>query len=518
MAQSTELIEALRAPRAYPHPVMAVQVVETHISWVLLTGQFAYKIKKPVELGFVDFSTLERRRVACELEVTLNRRLAGDLYVGVVPITADGPRLAGTGHTIEYAVQMRQFDPSHTLDHLIETRDLAPDMFVEFAHRLARFHAGLPGADPAQPYGQPKALAAGARDNLRELAATPFGETHREQLADLASWTASRADELASLMTARKAAGLVRECHGDLHLGNLVAQGERCVAFDCLEFNPDLRWLDVMKEVACLVMDLLAHRRSDLAFTFLNSYLEISGDYAGLETLRFYLVYWALVRSKVCALTGPPSSARGAADPTARAQAYLDLAHELVRPARPRLLLTHGLSGSGKSWLAAALAARLPAVWLRSDVERKRLAALPADARTHAELDQGLYSAAMTRQVYRRCGELAQPALVDGWSVIVDAATLKAWQRATLRAVATELGVPFRILHCDADAGVLEQRVARRQAEAQDVSEAGLDVLHHQQASAEPLSATEHAEALTIATDRPLDWSALLAEIARPTG
>ena len=516
MAHPTELIVALQAPHAYPHPVTTVTVVETHISWVLLTGEFAYKIKKPVELGFVDFSTLERRRAACELEVTLNRRLAADLYIGVVPITSDGPRLAGTGDPIEYAVQMRQFDPNHTLDHLIETGELAPSMFAEFAGRLARFHAGLPGADPARPYGEPTALAAGARDNLRELATTPFGETHREQLADLATWTAIRADKLAPLMTARKAAGFVRECHGDLHLGNLVAEGERCVAFDCLEFNPELRWLDVMKEVACLVMDLLAHQRPDLAFTFLNSYLASSGDYAGLATLRFYLVYWALVRSKVCALTGPPSSARGAADPVARAQAYLDLAHELMTPRQPQLLLTHGLSGSGKSWLAAQLAPRLPAVWVRSDVERKRLAALPADARTHAELDQGLYSAAMTRQVYRRCGELARPALVDGWSVIVDAAALKSWQRAALRNIAAELDVPFQILHCQADSSVLQQRVARRETQAQDVSEAGLNVLRHQQTHAEPLSAAERAEALAIATDQPLDWPALLDGIAQP--
>ncbi len=519
MGQAPELIEALLSADPYPHPVGPIQLIETHISWVLLTGEFAYKIKKPVELGFVDFSSLAKRRDACELEVALNRRLAGDLYLGVVAIAgaAETPRIAGSGPVMEYAVKMRQFVPDDTLDHLIETTDLQPALLESFAARLAEFHSRLPGAAADAEYGRAAKIAAEAGANLDQLAATAFGQANGLTLAALRRWSAAQAEALAGFMTTRKTAGFVRECHGDLHLGNLVVLEGQCVAFDCLEFSAELRFVDTIDEVAFLVMDLLAHRRPDLAFTFLNRYLELTGDYAGLQALRFYLVYRALVRSKVWALTGPPSSARSAANPQGRARLYLELAQELAHGARPRLLLTHGLSGSGKSWLSERLCRRLPALRIRTDIERKRLLNLPAAARSGAAPAQGPYTSAVTQAVYQRCGQLARAPLADGWTVILDAAALQRWQRTLAARVAADMQARFCIVHCQAQPDALRKRLKHRQRANADPSEADLEVLAYQLQHAEPLSPDEELRAVPVATDQPLDWPRLLAAIERAT-
>ncbi|HMB72586.1 MAG TPA: phosphotransferase, partial [Gammaproteobacteria bacterium] len=330
---------------AYPHACREIDVIETHISYVMLTGEIAYKIKKPVSFPFVDFSTLEMRRQSCHDELRLNRRLAQQLYLEVVPIggTPQRPRVGATP-AIEYAVAMVQFDPEQTLDKLLRRVAIDPVAIQELAAQIASFHAELDPVDGHAP-GET------ALSNLAALREEIDGSADR-RLAAIGDWLTERAAALAADFRQRASEGFIRECHGDLHLGNLVQIGDRIQAFDCIEFNKALRSIDTLDEVAFLFMDFLAHERAHLGFEFLNRYLERTGDYAGMRVFRFYVVHRALVRAYVRALAVSLRDRNGA-------QPYLDLAAELVEPNTPLLVITTGLSGSGKTTVTDALIGRL---------------------------------------------------------------------------------------------------------------------------------------------------------------
>jgi predicted kinase len=307
----------------------------------------------------------------------------------------------------------------------------------------------------------------------------------------------------------RQRAGAVRECHGDLHLANLVLLDGELTAFDCIEFDPALRWIDVMNDVAFLTMDLKAHGRSDLAHRFLDDWLQQSGDHAGLAVLRACEVYRALVRARVGLLRAAAVGARSAAGQPD----YLACAEQLAAAnagVGPRLLITHGLSGSGKSTVAAELVALAGAIRIRSDVERKRLFGLAPRQRS-AGLGLDIYSPEATRRTFERLAACARTALQAGYPVIVDAAFLRRAERLVFRALAAELRVPFSILHCRASEAQLRARVAARHAVQADASEADLAVLERQLASHEALDGEERALALVVDTESALDAAALMA-------
>jgi aminoglycoside phosphotransferase family enzyme/predicted kinase len=503
-AAGDELLQGLRRPDAYPHPVDRIRIIETHISWILLTGQFAYKVKKPVRLGFLDFSTLDARHQACNEELRLNRRLAPDLYLAVWGIDGapHAPRLGPGGSPFEYAVRMRQFPDDAVLDRQLDQGRLGLADMEALARTIADFHRELEPAHAGSPWGEPESVWAPIAESLDELEARPelAAQAVRLRTACQGEFEARRA-----ALSARRLAGLVRECHGDLHLGNLVRLGDHLTAFDALEFDPALRWTDVMCEVAFLVMDLSVHQRPDLAWRFLNSYLAVTGDYPGLEMLRLFLCYRALVRAKIAALR-----------PAGVAPA-LELLRWAADPglAAPRLIVTCGVSGSGKTWLARRLADALPAVHLRSDVERKRLFGLEALARSGSGLGRGLYAPGATEATYRRLGELAAAALTAGFPVIVDATCGRATQRAPLIDLARRLGVPCTLLHCTANPGVLRARVEARARAGADASEADLDVLDRQLRRFEPPDAAEGSPVLVVDTAASPDAQDILVRLRR---
>jgi aminoglycoside phosphotransferase family enzyme/predicted kinase len=502
------LREQLRSQCSQP-----VTLIETHISWVLLAGERAYKVKKPVRLPFVDFSTLDARRRFCELELRLNQRLAPQLYLEVLPVcgTPASPRLGGAGEPIDYAVCMRRFAAGALLSEQWAAGRLQARQIEQLADALAAFHERAPVAEAATPWGTPAQIVQAARDvlgSLQPLVAAGAIDTLR-------GWLAERKRTLTPVWTERRATGAVRECHGDLHLANAAQVGDEVLAFDCIEFDPAMRWIDVASDLAFLTMDLQAHGRSDLAARALDAWLQRSGDFAALRVLRFYEVYRAMVRALVAALrASQPSAPDAAAVPPQPADADPDhlafaLAAAQARPA-PRLLITHGLSGCGKSSVALQLLERTGAVRLRSDVERKRLFGLGALERSAARsLD--VYTAHATRRTFDRLAELARTALRAGWPVIVDAAFLHRGERRAFRALAAELGVPFAILHCHAPEAVLRERVAARSAAGNDASEADVAVLQRQIDAHEPLDADERAIALEVATDGAVDAAALAA-------
>jgi aminoglycoside phosphotransferase family enzyme/predicted kinase len=494
--------------------VSRIEVIETHISTVLLTGEFAYKIKKPVDLGFLDFTTLERRRRCCEDEVRLNRRTAPGIYIDVVPIggTLEHPVVGSGGPAIEYAVRMRQFAPDSTLDALLQRGTFSPAHVDDLASSVAAFHARIAVASPETRHGSPERVWAAVLDNFRQISAHE-GDT--AELARLQTWSEAEFAGLRGLLEERRRGGFVRECHGDLHLRNVALIDGRPVPFDCIEFSDALRWIDVISEVAFSVMDLLEHGARALAFRFLNGYLEASGDYAGVALLRFYLVYRALVRAKIAAIrAGQPDLQR-----QARMQArdeleqYVRLAGTLTERGGASLLITSGVSGSGKTSVARSLAESLGAIGLRSDVERKRLHGLAATARTGAGIGAGLYGPDASAATYGRLAELARALLPSRFPVIVDAAFLRRTERDALRKVAREAGAQFLIVACNAPPEVLRERVLVRERVGQDASEATVAVLERQIETREPLAPEELADAIACEASAAAGSAALLGKV-----
>ncbi|TAM34182.1 MAG: hypothetical protein EPN61_17430 [Burkholderiaceae bacterium] len=472
-----QTIDSTALVRALAHALDA-QLIETHISWVLLAGDTAYKIKKPVRLPFVDYGTLQARRQFCEEEVRLNRRLAPSLYLGVTRITGtlEAPVLDGPGPTLEYAVRMRRFAPGALFSEQIDAGRLAAGDVDRLAALLADFHERTPSAAAASRFASAecrRSAALAAFDGVQALASDT-------EHAALRAWLEAQAAILAPLWTSRKANGRVRECHGDLHLANVVSLDGTIAAFDCIEFDPALRWIDVLDDAAFVVMDFAARHRRDFAFRFINGWLDRTGDHDGLPGLFFSVVYRALVRAQVEHLRGTDGTA---------ARNYLDIALAWTQRGNARLFITHGLPGSGKTFVSQRLLEREGAIRLRSDVERKRLFGLGMleDSRARG---LNLYDATASARTYGYLFKMARIALQAGFPVILDAAFLRRAERTEALALARALDVPFSIVACEASLPVLRARLLARQG---DASEADIAVLNGLSALAEPLTDKERA-------------------------
>ena len=518
------LVAALLDPACYPHPAAGIRVIETHISWVLLTGTYAYKIKKPVNLGFVDFTTLGLRRHYCEEELRLNRRFAPALYLEVVSIRGNShaPRIGGDGPVLDYAVKMREFPQEALASRRIGGGRLGATEIDALAALVAEFHAGAPAAGPAGRFGTPDAVLSAALQNFEQM--LPLARTAQEDctLRALRLWTEREHDARRDAFARRQREGFVRECHGDLHLGNIAMIDGRLLPFDCIEFNDEFRWIDVMSEVAFLAMDLDDRGRRDLAWRFLNRYLEATGDYAGIPMLRFYLVYRALVRAKVHLMRSrQPGLLRGERSRLSRAfRDYVRLAARYAAPDRAALLITHGLSGCGKTTATQSLVEHHGAVRLRSDLERKRLHGVASLSSSGSGLASGIYTKEAGAATYRRLGELAQEILHAGFSVVVDATFLGRSERDAFRAIAERLDAPFLILDFHAPPEVLRARIAERLARADDASEADLLVLERQIATHEPLTPAEMAMTVVLDGTSPVSaamWVPVKQSLLRRT-
>ena len=517
-----QFVEGLRG-RLAQQTGRPVGLLETHISWVLLTGEFAYKIKKPVDLGFLDFTTPEVRKHYCDEELRLNRRLAPDLYLDVVAIrgTPAAPTLDGDGPVLDHAVRMREFAQDALLPRVLERGALTAALVDDLAAEVATFHRRIEAAPADGPYGVPADILHYAVQNftqVRRLDDFP-GDAHA--LSGLESWTSAAYAALRPVLAERRRDGFIRECHGDLHLGNIALVGNRLTIFDCLEFNPELRWIDTMSEAAFLAMDLADRGHPDLSHRFVSAYVEATGDYEGVAVLRFYLVYRAMVRAKVACLRALPL---GAGTPRAalldECQGYVDLARHYAAPSRGAVVITHGLAGSGKSTLSQALVEALGAIRVRADVERKRLHGLAANDRSGSAIGADLYAADATERTYARVAEAAGRVAEARHVAVADAAFLRRAHRDRFRSLAATLGVPFVIVDCTAAESTLRARIDARARRGNDPSEADAAVLDHQLRTQEPLAADEMPFVLRHengwAPDdgpEPAWWSALAARL-----
>ena len=513
-------LDAIRNPATYPHPISEVRLIETHISWVVLTGDWVYKLKKPVSLGFVDFSTLELRHAACLEEVRLNRRTALSLYDGVVELrdNAGVPRFGGTGPILEYAVRMRQFAQEELLEQRLARNELSTGIIDELATEIADMHRQAAIAEARSPFGEPEAIRAAVRACLSVLERTSLTDELRKRLDELTDWTEHEWNRLKATLILRKQQGHVRECHGDLHLGNLVFYCGKPTPFDCLEFNAQLRWIDEMSDIAFLIMDLHDRDASPDAWRVLNGWLEQTGDYEGLAVLRYYLAYRALVRAKVAAirLSQPELSVVEISRQHEQLESYVVLATRLSGHGQPAIIIMHGVSGSGKSHVAKALASSLGAIQIRSDVERKRLAGAwpPNSNSTPSTTEATLYSTESNRRTYSRLLSLVRTIVASVYPVIIDAAFLRRADRMEFAVLAKNLEVPFAIVACSAPESVLLNRIEQRNTTRRDPSDANANVFRSLCSTVEALQPDERPNTVDVDTSRN-DLSKVVQSIQR---
>jgi uncharacterized protein len=519
-ASLPDQLAGLLQPRAYPHAVDAVTLVETHISWILLAGEFAYKIKRPVCFPFIDLRLLERRSYFCREELRLNRRFAPQLYLDVcaVTITAGEARIGGTGELVEHAVKMRRFRRADELDNLLARAQIEPEELASFGRELAAIHSRLPVAELPAPWGDPRTVHTVILKNLEECAQASAIFGCASEVRAMGPGFERRLEAALPWMSNRREGGRVRECHGDLHAANVVRLESRLVAFDCMEFEPAFRWIDVAEEIGFLLADLDARGYPRHAWAFLDGYLAQSGDYQACRLLPLYEAHRALVRAKVTALSQAGSGAASLDDiGRPRYRAYLDCATRALAGKRPTLVLMSGLSGSGKTWLAHRLAPALGAVHLRSDVERKRLAGLAEHSRSGAAVGKGLYSRELSRQVYQHLARVAEDVLAGGYAAIVDATFSRREERGVFRELARRLGVAACLIHCRAPHEVLMSRIVERYAQAADASEADVAVLDWQKEHWEPIGTDEQWAVIAVETAHA-ELSELLGRIGALKG
>ena len=510
-------LKALQHPDFYPHPVSQIEMIETHISWVFLTGDWVYKIKKPVNLGFLDFSTLEKRYFYCQEELRLNKRLAVDYYDSVVSITGSmqAPVLGGSGEVFEYAVKMRQFPQQSQLDRKLEKGQLTLADMSRLAQKIADFHQSIPQAGNDVAFGDLAHVHQPVTDCYQTILNIISAKNDVQQVNQLQQWSDDAFKQLQTVFLQRKSSGFVRECHGDLHLRNIAIDDQQVIVFDCIEFKADFRWVDVMSEIAFLIMDLDDHGKTDLAYRFLNDYLEITGDYQGLVVLRYYLVYRAIVRAMVSAIRmGQGDLSKTEYDKEQKTfREYLQLAERYTHPKSTALLLTCGLSGSGKTYLAKSIAPCIPAIHIRSDIERKRMFTHNHTQQKSSGIQQGIYKAEATEKTYARLLELAETLLNANFHVLIDATFLKKQQRQVFVEKAQTIGRPFLILYAKATTEVMQQRILQRQAANTDASDADLNVLQYQLKNQEALTVDEMDYVLMVDTNDELNIDTVVSQI-----
>jgi len=478
--QLPEHVHAFFDSHIYPHAVKEIRLIQTHISWVFLTGHFAYKIKKPVDFEFLDFTTLAKRKKACDDELTLNRRFAPGIYLDVLPIHKhDGAfRISNDSDSrkdiVDYCLKMVQFDQCDLFETRIESNRFDPTWMDQLATIVAKFHQGAANNPYINQFGDPQLLYNHIQENLH--IAEEHLHTHEitQTLIDLKQQINVSFNTSKQQLLMRQQNHHIRNCHGDFHLNNITLFNNKPTPFDCIEFSDAFRMIDTMNDVAFLIMDCDARKRSDLGYRFLSRYLEQTGDYEGLQLLPLYLSYRAGVRGKVSCLSASNATLqqRETSKSYNAAEDYFRLAAQYLLPRQPQLFMIGGLSGSGKSHLSLIGLQHEKAIIIRSDATRKRL------AKQHTKLP--LYGTRMHQLTYQALFDAATTSIKAGFSVILDATFLHPASRKSVIELAATLHIPFSFYWLDIDAVTLQTRIEQRNIEGSDISDADLNILKNQ--------------------------------------
>lgn len=500
---SNTLIQNLQNPALYNHPIKYFKLIETHASWVILTGEYVYKIKKPVDFIFLDYSSLEKRRYFCNLELELNQILAPELYLEVLPITGSetNPALNGSGEIIEYVLKMREFPQKNLLNVVAAAGKMTLQHIYQLAKIIADFHARIK-QDVTSYIGTPEQVHEPVIQNFDQIRPLLKKLTDLSVIDELENWAQTTWQKCYDIFVQRKKAGFIRACHGDIHLGNITLIQDLPVIFDCVEFNEAIRWTDVMADIGFLLMDLQDQGQIEFSHCLLNRYLEITGDYQGLTLLPYYLSYRAMVRAKVNLFQVAHADTERQQQFLAAYERFIRLAQCYAIKTKPVLLITHGRSGSGKSTIASKVVKKYGAIQIRSDVERKRMAGMELTASSQSRLYQDLYHPDVTEKVYARLVELTEMIINAGYSVVVDATFAKQAQRELFFNLAETLKIPYAIVHCDTSEQQMQQTLEQRKQKKDEISEARLEVLAAQAGEWQALTAKELAQTISVGFDQ----------------
>ncbi|MDB9525650.1 AAA family ATPase [Oscillatoria sp. CS-180] len=494
------LIQHMLQPEFYPHPVIEpIRLMQTHVSYVTLTGDYAYKVKKPVDFGFLDYSTLERRQHFCEEELRLNQRAAASIYLEVLAIAqSDKGYSLGTEDTVvEYTIKMRQFPQSALLSQMFEQGDLTEALLRQLAEVIAQFHQTAKTNDYIRAFGTVANIRQSIDENYEQTESFIGGPQTQQQFQETQAYTDSFFSTQQELLQQRINQDRIRACHGDSHLNNICYWQDQLLLFDCIEFNEPFRFVDVMFDIAYIIMDLTVEGRQDLAATFLSHYVEHTGDWEGLQVLPLYVSRQSYVRAKVTSfLLGDPSIDEAEKQrASAKAAKYYTLAWSYTQPRTGRLLIMSGLSGSGKSTVARELSRKLGAIHIRSDAVRKHLAGIPPQQRG----DDSLYTPEMMQKTYERLIRLGTLLAQQGYTVVLDAKFDREAMRRLAIAQAQEQAITFQVVFCDAPPEILKQRVEQREG---DIADATVTVLEKQ--SMDPFTDAEREYVISLDTTQSL--------------
>lgn len=503
MAEQPTLVKALLKPEAYPHHPRKIELTQTQMSFIFLTGDYAYKVKKPVNLGFLDYTTLEKRHFFCRQELELNQRLSPDVYLEVVPIVKTGKliRIGGDGEIIEYAVKMRQLPLERMMDRLLPINQVTEEMVVQVAEKVAAFHAKARTSPEIGAYGKLEAITTNTDENFAQTEKYIGVSITPQKYQHIKAYTDNFVVSKKALFDKRVKDGRIRDCHGDLHAAH-VCFSNGIQIYDCIEFNDRFRYGDVASEVAFLAMDLDRYQRADLSQAFVNAYVRFSRDEELLQLLSFYKCYRAYVRGKVACfmLDDPYIKDKEAA--LAAAQTYFDLACRYTR-VRPLLLITTGLVGTGKSTVAEALSRSLGLHVISSDITRKRLANIPQTEHRFEPFKDGVYSEDFTRKTYDEMFAQARKLLSQGQSVILDASFKKRQDRLQAKKLADEMKVDFAVIECILNEKTVKKRLEQRLKEG-SVSDGRWEIYESQKRDFDNVDEFPSQNHVVLDTSQPL--------------
>ncbi len=479
------IMESMTRPDFYPHRPQSVELVQTHISCVFIAGDYVYKVKKPVNFGFLDFTTLEKRKFYCEEELRLNKRLAASIYLDVVPIVRnDHGQLSpgGAGQVVDYAVRMKKLPLDKMLKILLAQGRAEAKVMDAVAEKIARFHREAETGGAIDAMGSIKTIRHNTDENFAQTEKYIDVTIPACQYTFMKEYVGKFLDVNKDLLEKRITEHKIRDCHGDLHLEHICIADE-IIVFDCIEFNERFRCSDVAAEVAFLTMDLDYNGYPDQAMAFENAYLKYSGDTDMHALLNFYRCYYAYVRGKVTSFRLDqkelPDSERDNIQKTA--SRYFDLAYTYAaRLEKPVLILTAGLIGSGKSFQARSLARRLGAEVIRTDVLRKELLQIAPTEKHYESFGEGIYSGDISRRTYEKAVELASALLEQGRPVIIDASFKSRSDRAITIKLAQQAGVPLYVIECTCPDNVVKVRLEKRMQDKDNPSDGRWEILQEQ--------------------------------------
>jgi aminoglycoside phosphotransferase family enzyme/predicted kinase len=498
-------VQAMLDPTIYPDPVDKVELVQTQMSFVFLAGRHVYKVKKPVNLGYLDFSTLEKRHFFCNQELVLNRRLCPGAYLALVPITRNNSEFAldGQGEVIDYAVKMVHLPHDRMLDYLLENNRVSVEMIDSLARKMVDFHIAAATSPTISAFGKFEIISFNVNENFNQTEKYFSATITANRFKRIQTYTLETLRQKAGLFAERVAGGKIRDCHGDLHCQHICFLDGICI-IDCIDFNDRFRYIDVAADIAFLAMDLDHFGRADLSRRFISTYIELSQDGQIREFLKFYKCYRAYVRGKVGSFEfdDPYISVEEREKTRETALTYFELSESYARE-RPRLLITVGLVGSGKSTVSRALARRLGLTVLSSDVIRKQLAGVPLTEHHFDEMESGIYTSEFSRGTYELLLSGAKEILAQGDSVILDASFIRTDERLKAQKLAQELAADYFVLECTLDEVNTRQRLARR-LETGAVSDGRWEIYRRQKQKFEPVDEVAASRHFVIDTTLPL--------------